>query len=206
LNVNNFSDSTNAFENSKRIEISESKNLKGFIYKVPQIVNSIKGNNPWDISSGNNVSQRIEIIDKNEIKRIEKLNDQPQKVIEKSKRTEKTVNIQKVQISNEKKFEEPKRVIKETENVQKVEKKVEKILKNKVEEPKKVEKKVQGSKRVENKVEEPKKIEKKVKEPKKVKEIKKPARKVPDSQGFKTEKVRIIHRKKHLHHHDEDMK
>jgi len=138
---------------------------------------------------------------KKEKKLVEKKEEKPkrkEKKVQKVREAKEEENLNK----KNKKEEKPKR---KEKKVQKVEaKKVEKLDVKKEEKPKRKEKKAKKV-IVKNDALEDKKDQRSEEEQnKKEKKLEKPARKTPNTQGLKTEKVKIIHRKKQLFRKDYD--
>jgi len=135
---------------------------------------------------------------KKEKKLVEKKEEKPKRKEKKVREAKEEENLNK----KNKKEEKPKR---KEKKVQKVEaKKVEKLDVKKEEKPKRKEKKAKKVIVKNDAMEDKKDQRSKEEENKKEKKLEKPARKTPNTQGLKTEKVKIIHRKKQLFRKDYD--
>jgi len=148
--------------------------------------------------------QKVEAkkVEKKEVKKLDEKKEEKPKRKEKKVQKVKKVEAKEVKKLDEKKEEKPKR---KEKKVQKVEaKKVEKLDVKKEEKPKRKEKKAKKVIVKNDAMEDKKDQRSKEEENKKEKKLEKPARKTPNTQGLKTEKVKIIHRKKQLFRKDYD--
>lgn len=196
------------------IPLPMGKIISDITYKVPKIVPSVKGNNPWD-SSENLKPERVEVLDENEKKEEKNINKTERDTPKKIENIQEKKNVSKEIQENQKKNKQHIEYIdlKETNINKEIEAKLEKkieaqqeVKKNRVEE----EHDIKKEKKVSNEVKEEQKakiVETQDKETitQKVEAIE---IKRPEKKEIKAEESREVkkHHKKHHHHEKKEIK